>query len=258
MTSRLTHIQIFPVKSLDPCAVDDAIVLTTGALQHDRRFALVDADGEIINGKRTPMVHAIRSTFDFKEDRLHLDLRGQKKSFQMAADRVVLEAWFSDYLPVSVKVVENKVNGFPDDLDARGPTVISAATLETVASWFAISVDDARFRFRTNLEVGGVEPFWEDRLYREKGLGVRFQVGSVLFEGVNPCQRCVVPTRDPKTGDRIRGFQKTFAQRRQESLPAWANISRFDHFYRLAVNTRIVPGQSGVKINVGDEVRILG
>jgi uncharacterized protein len=258
MTARLTHIRIFPVKSLDACTVDDATILATGALRHDRRFALVDAEGVFIHGKRTSLVHAIRSSFDFNTDRLDLDINGQKKSFQMADDRAALEALFSEYFPVAVRVVENTANGFPDDLEAPGPTVISTATLATVASWFEISVEDARCRFRANLEIDGVEAFWEDRLFGDKGQVVRFQIGSVLFEGVNPCQRCVVPTRGPTTGERIQGFQKTFAQRRKENLPPWANASRFDHFYRLAVNTRVPSGQIAVEIKVGDEVCILG
>src|SRR5581483_2540325 len=99
------------------------------------------------------------------------------------------------------KLVENLVNGFPDDLNAPGPTVISTATLRTVASWFpGLTVDDMRLRFRANLEIDGVEPFWEDRLYGEQGESVTIRIGRVTIEGVNPCQRCVVPTRDPSTG----------------------------------------------------------
>ena len=57
-----------------------------------------------------------------------------------------------------------------------------------------------RMRFRANLEIGEVPAFWEDRLYGESGTTVRFTVGAVCLEGTNPCQRCVVPTRDPLTG----------------------------------------------------------
>ncbi|MGH8563795.1 MAG: MOSC domain-containing protein [Gammaproteobacteria bacterium] len=88
------------------------------------------------------------------------------------------------------------------------------------------------------------------------GTTVRFTVGAVRFEGTNPCQRCVVPTRDPLTGTEDRGFQKTLAARRAETLPAWAPRSRFNHFYRLAVNMRIPPSEAGKPILVGDPVEI--
>jgi uncharacterized protein len=43
---------------------------------------------------------------------------------------------------------------------------------------------------------------------------------------------------------------------RRSILPLWATSSRFTHFYRLAINTRIAHGQRGT-IRIGDEVEIL-
>jgi hypothetical protein len=126
-----------------------------------------------------------------------------------------------------------------------------------VATWFdGLAPGEVRRRFRANLEIDGVEPFWEDRLYSDEGGAVRFQVGDVVLDGTNPCQRCVVPTRSSETGERYDEFARIFESRRYETLPYWATRSRFDHFYRLAVNTRPVPGKEGT-IRVGDEVTIL-
>jgi uncharacterized protein YcbX len=127
--------------------------------------------------------------------------------------------------------------------------------LATVAQWFNLSINEARLRFRANLEIDGVDAFWEDRLYAEPGRVVRFRIGSVELLGTNPCQRCAVPSRDPASGDAISGFAKTFAGRREQSLPRWAVAARFDHYYRLAVNTR--PAVAG-QLHVGNEVTILG
>jgi MOSC domain-containing protein len=169
-----------------------------------------------------------------------------------------LADWFGRYFDTRVTVVENPDGGFPDDTESPGPTVISTATLAEVASWFPdLSVDEARARFRANLEIDGVEPFWEDRLVAE-GLGaVRFEIGEVEFLGTNPCARCVVPSRDPRSGAPIREFAKAFARHRQAELPDWAPEGRFDHFYRLAVNTRRADGRPAT-LRVGDEVRIVG
>ena len=71
----------------------------------------------------------------------------------------------------------------------------------------------------------------------------------------DPCQRCVVPTRSPGTGERYADFAAIFEKQRYAKLPYWATRSRFDHFYRLAANTRPVAGHSGV-IRVGDDVQI--
>jgi uncharacterized protein YcbX len=148
--------------------------------------------------------------------------------------------------------------GFPDDLDCPGPTVISTATLSEVASWFKpLDTAQLRLRIRANLEIGGVPPFWEDRLYGVKGSLVRFRIGECLFDGNNPCQRCVVPPRDPFTGANIPEFAKVFARKREEKLPEWAEKSRFNHFYRLAVNTIVPADQAGKMVRVGDPVEVI-
>ncbi|MBI3865308.1 MAG: MOSC N-terminal beta barrel domain-containing protein [Planctomycetia bacterium] len=253
---RLARILIYPVKSFDGVAVEQARVLESGALEHDRRWALVDTEGRFVNGKRTPRMHQLRSTFDLVASRVTLSAEGTQQSFSLESDRVPLEAWLSSFFGLTVRLEENATAGFPDDTDSPGPTVISTATLEAVARWFpGLSIDDVRRRFRANLEIDGIEPFWEDRLYADAGQPVPFQIGAARFEGTNPCQRCVVPTRSPETGERYEDFTVLFEKARYEALPYWATRSRFDHFYRLAVNTR--PGTTGRgMIYIGDEVRV--
>ena len=249
----LARILVYPIKSLDAWDLTQASVLPSGALEYDRRLAFVDADGKFVNAKRTPLIHGLRSELNAPQRRLTLEVAGQRRAFHLDDDRKQLEAWLSDYFSLAVTLVENPEGGFPDDPDAPGPTVISTATLETVAGWFpGMSLDEARRRFRANLEIDGVEPFWEDRLYAQKDETVLFRVGDVTFAGSNPCQRCVVPSRDSFDGSVWPEFSKTVARRREESLPAWAERSRFNHFYRLAVNTR--PHGAGGEIRVGDAV----
>ena len=116
-----------------------------------------------------------------------------------------------------------------------------------------------RVRFRANLEIGGVPPFWEDRLYAEKPNRVHFRIGDDEFHGNNPCRRCAVPPRDPFTGESAPGnFKTLFLKMREETLPPWAERSRFDHFYRLSVNTLVPPTEAGKILRVGDEIRVIG
>ena len=49
-------------------------------------------------------------------------------------------------------------------------------------------------------------------------------------------------------------FAKIFGKRRRKGLPPWAEKSRFDHFYRLTVNTRIPTSEAGKELHAGDEV----
>lgn len=258
--ARLARINIHPVKSLDPYRVDEAVLLASGALAHDRRFAMCDRQGQFMTAKRTPAAHLLRCAFDPATNLLTLRVEdtSEPHTFDVDVQRPQLSRFLSDYFATPLEFVENPAAGFPDDTDSPGPTVISAATLAEVATWFAgLSADQVRRRFRANLEIEGVEAFWEDRLVAAGNQVVRFQIGEAELLGTNPCQRCPVPSRDPYTGETIREFAKIFSHRRQESLPDWAPASRFDHFYRLAVNTR--PAQArACSIRVGDEVRVLG
>ncbi|UBF24376.1 MOSC N-terminal beta barrel domain-containing protein [Kovacikia minuta CCNUW1] len=254
----LDRIFIYPIKSLDGIAVNRAIVLESGALKGDREFAIIDTQGNYVNGKRNAKVHQIRSQFDLEERIVSLQIEGteQTESFHLEGDRPLLEAWLSAYLGFPVTLGQNTEVGFPDDRDSPGPTVISTATLENITTWFSgVKFEDAQLRFRTNLEIGDVAAFWEDCLYGEADRVVPFQIGEVLMHGVNPCQRCIVPTRNAITGEQDATFQKTFVARRREMLPEWAERSRFNHFYKLAVNTRIPASQAKKVLNSGDLVK---
>jgi hypothetical protein len=250
----LARIAIYPIKSLDPLLVDAASLLPYAGLEHDRRFALRDAAGEFVNGKSTAAIHALASTYDPATRTVNLGLRTEpdRQSFQIDTQRLELEACLSRLLEQPVELHENTREGFPDDLEAPGPTVVSTATLRAVAEWFAgISLEEMRLRFRANLEIDGVEPFWEDRLYAAAGSQVPFRIGEAVLAGTNPCQRCIVPTRSPWTGAMNHGFSKMFAERRKATLPAWAERARFNHYYRLAVNTCTI--EAG-RLRVGDEL----
>lgn len=257
----LKTISIYPVKSLDRLVLGHVKVLKSGALQYDREFALVDGGGNFINGKRSAKVHLLRSHFDTERGVLFLQIGGsdRKASFDICHEKQVLESWLSDYFDLKVNLLQNPITGFPDDTHARGPTVISTATIEEIATWFPeMSGEEMRVRLRANLEIDGVPPFWEDRLFAEAGKVVSFKIGDVMVKGINPCQRCIVPTRHSQTGEKTANFQKIFVTKRRESLPSWVESSRFNHFYRVSVNTNIPESEAGKTLSEGDALEILG
>ena len=255
----LAKISIFPVKSLDSITLSQVSVLASGALQHDREYALFDQKGRFVNGKRNPKIHLLRSQFDADCQQLSLQVQGTDESvtFHLDRERSELEAWFSNYFGLPVNIKQNNFTGFPDDTNASGPTIISAATLAEVASWFPdISVEEMRNRIRANIEIDGVPAFWEDRLFTKVGNSIQFQIGEVVFAGINPCARCIVPTRDSKTAVATENFQKIFVSKRKETLPDWTTPERFDHFYRLSINTKIPSSEIGKILRIGDPVSI--
>jgi len=251
-TPVVQSISLYPIKSLDPLMVEAARVLPSGALEHDREFALFDAQGKVINGKREASIHRVRAFYDLKEFSVRLN---DSKAFHLISARQEIEGWFSTFLGISVSMMRNIETGFPDDLESPGPTIVSSATLREVSAWFGIAdPQETRRRFRANIEIAADEAFWEDRLFTEAGTTLEFRIGDVTILGVNPCQRCAVPSRDPSTGSVTPEFQRMFSEKREEGLPPWATKSRFNHYYRLAVNTRIPASQAGRLIRVGSEV----
>jgi hypothetical protein len=250
----LTRITVFPIKSLDGCELASAAVLPSGALEHDRRYALIDARGKFINGKQCEAIHAIRAAYstDFRE--VTLSHESRRDTFSLEREPRELARWCGEVLGQSCRLVANGERGFPDDAAAPGPTLVSTATLEAVASWFGLPLQETRRRFRTNLHVDAQEPFWEDRLVGERTKVRRFQVGSVVWRGRGICQRCVVPSRDSLDGTVTGGFAKRFAHQRETSLPDWSPAARFDHFYRLAINTGLDSAAREPIIRIGDAV----
>jgi uncharacterized protein YcbX len=258
----LDRITVFPVKSLDPHQLDSAVVRAGGGLSYDREFAIVDKNGNYVNGKREPATHRLRSTFNPEGPALTVHEEGTgaetATTFSLAdGERGPLELWLSEFFAYDVHIQRDEQTGYPDDMTATGPTVVSTETLRAVASWFEFNADEARRRLRPNLVVDA-PVFWGDRLYSitDRDRVVPFHVGQATFEGVNPCQRCVVPGRDPWTGAETPGFRQQFVERRRETLPDWAGDAWFDHYFRLMVNTDVPASTVGDTVAVGDPVDI--
>jgi uncharacterized protein YcbX len=131
-----------------------------------------------------------------------------------------------------------------------------------VARWFGFDLEESRRRFRANLEIGGCDAFWEDTLASPARPGLapsltdlpgdipadpyatlpppepkEFSIGDARFRATNVCKRCVVPTRDSRTGAITAHFRDAFEARRSRGLRPDVDASGWGHLYRLAVNT---------------------
>lgn len=253
---RLRRIAVFPIKSLDSVDVTQAVVTSGGILENDRVYAIFDREGRVVNGKRTAQIQRLRCSFDPDIEEVRLWETGHSCAAQFAlSEPWLIQAWLGDFLGFPVELRREPESGFPDDRLAYGPTVVSEASLHVVRQWYGgWSLDHVRRRFRTNLELEGGEPFCEDALFGGPDEKKPFRIGSVAFLGHNPCQRCVVPSRDPDSGEADHGFQNSFSRRRKQHLPPWSDARRFNHFYRFAVNTSIPTTEGGKRLRVGDPI----
>ncbi len=265
-TATVDRLTVYPIKSLDGHSVAQVELVTNGGLAGDREYALFDSGSDYVNGKRETQVHPLSASYDTESASVEsVTLSAPETASHTfglsskvdTAGPTALTDWLTDYFGYPVTLQRNREGGFPDDTEASGPTIISTATIETVASWFdGISPNEMRRRLRANIEIGGVDAFWEDRLFADRSHQVEFTIGGVAFFGVNPCQRCVVPTRDPDTGAVYDGFQETFIKQRRATMPEWSGGDWFDHDFRLMVNTDVPESSWGKRIAVGDTVEI--
>jgi len=272
-TAWLANIRLHPIKGLDPVSVPEARIGPNGGLRLDRAWVLFTVDGKWINGKNNPPIHWIRAEYDPHVASVTLTApaaatgsgAGTSKreptgaaaikpaKFSFPSETEAAAEWFSEYFGQRV-ILRHIPEGAPDDGLAPGPTIVSTASLQAVCDLFpGMELNEVRERFRTTLEIEGVPAFWEDQLFGEdENYVVRFQIGEVAFEGSNPCARCPVPPRNPRTGEELIGFQKKFSDMRRASMPHTSPRERFDHFYRLATNTRVASTQEGKLLRVGD------
>jgi hypothetical protein len=248
-------LRIYPVKGLEGASVDSARILSGGTLAFDREFKLADADGDVVNGKRTDRVHDLRTDFDLERRRVTVTPPdGEAQTFDLEDDSSRAESWFGDFFGLDLTLERDDELGYVDRR-GMGPSVVSTATLAELASWYDdMTVDGARRRLRANVEVSGVPAFWEDRFVGEGAPA--FTAGGVTFEGVTPCGRCVVPARDPDTGAETPNFRETFLRKREETFPSWADPDAFDHYFSLMILTSVPESGRGETIQVGDEVTV--
>lgn len=260
----LSQISVHPIKALDPVSHDQVSITPVGGLAGDRVFAIVADDGGYVNGKRTAAVHRLRAAVDLEANRVRFRIEGEEgdRSFHLADDRVALEHWLSEYFGVDVSLEAGRGGELTDsavygDGSKTGPTLISAATLREVASWYDdIGPEELRLRMRPNLVIEGVPAFWEDRLVAEDGR--RFRIGEVTLEGVDPVPRCVVPTRHPHTGEVTAEFRERFVERREATLPEWADADAFaDGFFKLMVVARVPRDERDGELAVGSSVELV-
>ena len=252
--AHVENIRIYPIKGLDAMAVSAADVTESGTLRGDRAYAMVDPAGETLNGKQIDRLHEITAEFDPETEVLTLSAAKSdgERRFDLAAGLEASGEWFSEFVGEPIELRRREPPAFVDR-PALGPSVISTGTLEEVASWFGgMSVEGARRRFRPNIEVGGVPAFWEDRFLGDDPSG--FEIGGIRLEGAEACARCVVPSRDPDTGEPIEEFRRRFLERRRETLPAWVDEDAFEHLYTLMLIAAIPEADRGGTIRVGDEI----
>ncbi len=238
----LTHIFIYPVKSLGGIKLNSAQVTARG-LKYDRQWMIVDEHGNFLTQRRKPSMALIDTSLSEKfltlkyryQDITPLrvgvnESTGEKikvKIFDeiLPAYLVSEEAdeWLSDALGMKCRLVvmtdeikryvdkkyarKNETVGFADGFPFL---ILGQASLDLLNSKLEnkLNID----RFRPNFVFSGGEPHDEDKWNKIK-------IGDIKFSVVKPCARCVITTINQKTGERgkeplltLSGYRKTGAK----------------------------------------------
>lgn len=257
-TPYVSNIRIYPIKSLDPVAID-RVYVGNHSLKNDRAYALKTADGKYVNGKRTGQVNQLAASYDLPNNKVYLGERNQelRTEFELNANNTALVEYFSDFFGMKLTLSSSDDGDLLDVPISSSITLVSTASLQSILVDFPhLTLDDLRLRFRANIEFDGVQPFWEDQLFGKPGNGRKFKIGNIALTGISPRARCIVPTRHPLTGKSESGFMKQMMKSRATSLPKGSDIEAYGHFYHLCVNSFVGISEVGKSIRIGDEVRV--
>ena len=243
---RLAWIAIAPVKSMALAFLEEAELGLDG-IAGDRAYALVDAAGHLVNGKRAGALATVRVAIDPDAGTLTLHL----PTGEWAAGRPVLgdpiDAIFFGH-PRPARVVEGpwsaalsgwsghdlRLVALPVGEGAdRGPTatLVSTAALGALAAVRGDRDPLDRRRFRMTFGVDGVEAYAEDHW-----IGRQVRIGRAVVQVAGNVGRCAVTTHDPDTGrpsfDTLHALQETRGHLpSSEPLPfgVWSEVVRAGH-----------------------------
>jgi hypothetical protein len=227
----------------------DAIELETTGVRGDRRFYLVDDEGQLVNAKRVPALLTVRADVD--EGRLVLRFAdgttvggevsqlGERVETNFygrpVSGRLVEGPWseaLSELAGGPVRVAQTEREGDGVDRGRRaGASLLSTGSLEALRA--AAGADrpvDGR-RFRMTIGVDAAEPHVED-----SWIGSRLRLGGAAVVVRAHVGRCAVTTRDPDTGVRDLDTLGTIATYRgdvptREPLPfgVWCEVVEPGH-----------------------------
>ncbi|HVT32272.1 MAG TPA: MOSC N-terminal beta barrel domain-containing protein [Rhodanobacteraceae bacterium] len=265
MTSTLSAIHVFPIKSCAPLVLDSAELGPRG-LRHDRRWIVTDAEGRFLTGRQQPRLTLLRAVPD--GDALDVSAPGMstlRLETPKTRDRLPVtvwssnvaalpadaasDAWISRFLGMParfacmdaacVRPVDPNYAREGDEVsfaDAFPLMLISQAALDALNARLAAPVP--MLRFRPNLVIANTAPHAEDGWKR-------IRIGTVELDIVKPCARCVFTTVD---------FEKGAFDPSGEPLRTLIGYRRSERGVLFGQNA--IPRATGT-LRVGDEVEVL-
>lgn len=248
---QLSGLFVYPIKACAGMALHESDVVERG-LAFDRRYLLVDKTGTFITQREVPRLCLVQTAFD--ADRLLVSTTGKptlELPRQLPADSALarrpyqvwddsgsaLEVtqgsrWFSEflnddvsllYMPDSERRAVNPKRARPGDIvsfaDGYPLLLISEASLADLNQRLPAGTPPLEMRrFRPNLVISGCPPYAEDDF-------ASLRIGGLSFRGVKRCERCVVTTVNPTTGEQGKEPLRTLSHYRKDDDKVWFGMN---------------------------------
>jgi uncharacterized protein len=245
---QLSGLFVYPIKACGGIALEQTELVERG-LAFDRRYMLVDKAGTFVSQREVPRLCLVATAFEGErllvstagKQTLELSLRPlpdasrQRRPYRVwddvgsAVEHAAGSRWFSEllddevgllYMPDAERRPVNPKRARPNDIvsfaDGYPLLLMSEESLSDLNGRLHAPVDMRRFR--PNLVISGGEPYAEDGF-------ARVQIGKLWFRGVKRCERCVVTTIDPETGELGKEPLRTLSHYRLEDGNVWLGMN---------------------------------
>lgn len=252
----------YPIKSCAGTAASSAKVSAAG-LAFDREWMVTDAAGYFLTGRVHPKLVLVKPTPTIEGLALQApgmpDLLVRRLLFNQLRQTGVwayrfdawwgdatADEWFSVYLGLSARLLyigANSRRALRADPSVRFSfadgypfLLVGEASLADLNS--RLNTPVSMRNFRPNIVVSGAEAFAEDDWKR-------IRIGSVEFEHLKPCDRCVFTTIDPDTAQAANDMQPLRTLGGYRRTPAGVMFGQ-----------NLVARSKGV-LQVGDQVEVM-
>jgi uncharacterized protein YcbX len=209
MPFTVTKLQVVPVKGTAIVDVDRATIGPRGFVG-DRRFSILDGKGGLLTARNSGRLLSVRAAVDDDAGTLTLAFPGgEEVTAPVALGEPAAGEYFGErrgrlvegpftaalerYLerPARLLAHDEATDGYDED----AVSVVSRASLRELARQAGRDAVDAR-RFRMSVEVDGPGAHEEDGW-----IGREVALGGAVVEVMAACERCVITTRDPDSGE---------------------------------------------------------
>lgn len=270
----VASLHFYPIKGVRAVDCEEAEFDQRG-LVHDRRWLITDGEGQSLTQRDHSVLAQIEATVT--SDGLHLACGGQaidiaypekgRRAFRVWRDEVQAldageeaAAWFSSLLgrPARLCFMDDKALRLSTEkwsprtavnfADMHPFLIATTASLRALNEAIAANGGETlgMERFRPNIVIDGAEAWAED------GWKV-LKIGGHVIDVIIPCDRCVVTTKDQKTGESAgKEPLKTLAKIRKSAHPdiggalfGWRAASRGDGAFKVGDAVEVLEERPG-------------